>query len=285
MGNTAMKIIGGIIIVLALTVLLAKWLLEKQLRKDAQKFMKNISGAPLERITENDLKGLPEPVKRYFNFIGLVGNTKTKSARLRQHGTFRRSLNQQPMAFTADQYFTTRRPGFMWIASFGRWMKVRDTYEHGEGSMWAKLLVLKTVANSRGDRLNQGALLRYFSEMVWFPGGYVLENIQWEATGELTFKGTLIDQELAVTGYFEINEEGALKHFSAERYMEEEEEGDFRLEQWSIEVSDYRKIDGFMIPLGGRAIWNLEKGDFEYINLEIEEIQLNATETYQKSAY
>ena len=60
-------------------------------------------------------------------------------------------------------------------------LRARDEYRLGRGRMYAKLTALITVFDVQGEKLDQGAMVRYLSEMIWFPTAFLGENITWQA--------------------------------------------------------------------------------------------------------
>ena len=141
-------------------------------------------------ITAEMLQDLPEPVQRYLAFSGVIGKPWIDTVRLRQSGRFRQSANQSWMPVTAEQTFTTKPPGFVWKARFMMaglpLMSARDAYQDGHGHMYGKMAGLLTLFDARGPQIDQGTLLRYLGEMVWFPTAFLGENISWLAVDENT---------------------------------------------------------------------------------------------------
>jgi hypothetical protein len=64
----------------------------------------------------------------------------------------------------------------------------RDMYYEGKGNMYIKLMSLVTVADARGAEIDQGVLLRYLNEIMWFPGAALSDYIQWEVIGNNSTK-------------------------------------------------------------------------------------------------
>ena len=60
----------------------------------------------------------------------------------------------------------------------------RDRYADGHGHMLIKLASLLTVADGAGPEIDQGTLLRYLGEIVWFPSAALRDYISWEAIDE-----------------------------------------------------------------------------------------------------
>ncbi len=128
-------------------------------------------------VTEEMLQKLPEPVKRYLAYTGIVGKPMVQKVRLKQIGKIRKDSTQPWMNFEAKQYYSVSPPGFVWVAYmkfFGLpFVRVRDYYMEGKGSILVKALSLLTVGNSEGKEMDQGAMMRYLNEMMWFPSAFL----------------------------------------------------------------------------------------------------------------
>ena len=66
-----------------------------------------------------------------------------------------------------------------------------DRYVDGRGSIEMRLLGLMPVANARGERLDQGALLRYLNETMWFPAAVLSPYIAWEGIDATSARATM----------------------------------------------------------------------------------------------
>jgi Family of unknown function (DUF6920) len=53
-----------------------------------------------------------------------------------------------------------------------------DQFSDGHGSIHIKLLSLITVANACGPEMDQGSVLRYLAEMIWFPTAWLSDYVQ-----------------------------------------------------------------------------------------------------------
>jgi hypothetical protein len=230
-------------------------------------------------VTEDMLADLPAPVQRYLNHTGVVGKPWVNSVHLKQSGRFRQGLERPWMPMTAVQSYTTYPPAFIWNARFKvaglPLLRARDKYASGHGHMFGKLLGLFTVFDVRGEQLDQGAMLRYLGEMVWFPSAFLGENINWVAVDDHTAQVTLTDHGKSVSAFMYFDETGKVTNFTADRHREVD--GEFSLDPWSTPVTKYGMMAGLNLPVCGQAVWNLPAGDFVYIEVEITEITYNSS--------
>ncbi|MBT2732958.1 DUF6544 family protein [Carnobacterium sp. ISL-102] len=228
-------------------------------------------------VTKTNIEALPKNVQKWLEYSRIVGKENIMAVRLKQKAAMRLGTDKQWMSVQAEQYFTTEEPGFIWKASIKAAPLIhiagRDKYYDGKGSMLIKLLSLFTVANSKGKEINQGTLLRYLAEMVWFPTAALNEYVTWDQDDGDTTKATMTYKGITASGVFSFNDKGEVIKFDAERYGEFNKE--FRLEMWSITLCDYKKLDGILIPSSGNVSWKLKSGTFNWFNFEITEIEYN----------
>ena len=228
-------------------------------------------------ITDEMIRDLPEPVQRYLDYTGVVGKPWIENVWLKQKGKFRQGLEKPWMPMVAEQTYTTRPAGFVWDAKFKlagmSLLRAVDRYENGQGHMFGKLAGIINVFDVRGEKLNQGTMLRYLSEMIWFPIAFLGENIFWENRDNYSAQVTFTDFGKSVHGVMFFDEEGRFTNFTTQRYRELG--GEFSLEAWSTPATAYGMRAGLRLPIKGQAVWNLPSGDLPYIELEITEILYN----------
>lgn len=226
-------------------------------------------------VTDQMLDMLPEPVQRYMIYTGVVGKTWVDTVHLRQVGRFRLGADKPWMPMKAEQYYMTNPPGFVWKARFKMFglplLSARDTYNGGHGHMFGKIGGIYKVFDARGEMLDQGSMLRYLSEMIWFPTALLGENITWEPVDDQSAKVSFSDAGKSVSGRMFFDEDGRMTNFTTRRYRESN--GAYSLERWSTPVSDYGKRAGLNLPVRGQAMWNLASGDLPYWDGEIAEVE------------
>jgi hypothetical protein len=229
-------------------------------------------GAPAGIVTDQELDPLPEPVRRWLRWAGVVGRERVSIVRLEQRGEFRMGPDQRWMPFIAVQHYTTNPPGFIWSVSMEMFPLVSitgwDRYQDGQGSIEMRLLSLIPVASKRGDGLNQGAMLRYLNELMWFPTAALSPEITWEAIDDGSARATFTDAGTSVSADFVFDAEGQITTMTADRFNDARG----KLLPWSTPITGYGEFAGFRVPTAGSGVWHYESGDFPYIRLEITKI-------------
>jgi hypothetical protein len=158
------------------------------------------------------------------------------------------------------------------------WIKGRDMYQGGKGHMLIKLLGLVPVVDAEGSKLDQATLLRYLSEIVWFPSAAVSDYISWEPVDDNSARATLTYGGTSVSAVFYFDETGALTNMIAQRYRMVNK--DLVLDTWETPAGGDRDMGGATIAARGEAVWKLSSGDLSYARLEITEIEYNNPALY-----
>jgi hypothetical protein len=241
-------------------------------------------------VTEEMLEGLPSPVRRYLRYTGIVGQPLVETVYVEQQGTMRTGPEAAWKPFDAKQHFTVHAPGFVWDASMRLThlplVRIRDKYVHGHGSMLGKMGAVVTVVEGHGPEVDQGSMLRYLSEMQWFPAAFLGENIAFEEIDDVSARVTLTDHGKSVTGTLSFDDQGRLTNFTAERYATVD--GGYELRPWSIPVTGYGQFEGLRLPVRGSVTWTTKDGDFVWLDLHLTKLEYNTihvarTETESKT--
>jgi hypothetical protein len=247
--------------------------------------VRRLFGASMGRsrlVTEADLVGLPEPVQRWLRWSNVVGTAYPVSVRLRQEGQFRMGQDRGWMPFTAQEYYTTDPPGYVWKVTFRMAPLVtvsgRDRYADGQASILMRLLSLIPVANDRGPGLNQGAMLRFLNETMWFPAGVLSPYISWEARDATSAVATMRYGGVSASATFWFDDQGRLTNMTAERFNNAKK----ALLPWSTPISDYGEFAGIRVPVEGAGVWHYEEGEFPYIRLRVTDLEYNRPEPYER---
>ncbi|MBW2106931.1 MAG: hypothetical protein JRI26_13165 [Deltaproteobacteria bacterium] len=269
-----------IILLIAITVVIGGMTFARSVKPEVIELFQGHQDIKPELVTKEDLTGLPGPVQRYLKYAQIVGQEKVRTVRLKQKGFFRTKKKQKWMPITAEQYYTVDPPAFvasMQIVPLVS-VKARDRYYQGKGGIIIKLLGLIKLGEVKGREINQGTLLRFLDEMVWFPTAFLSDYITWEPIDSNSVKATISHQGLSASAVMFFNEQGEMINFTAERYMDAG--GEFKLEKWETPFRKYKEINGVKIPFTGEGVWKLSSGDFSYIRPEIIEIEYNNPKMY-----
>jgi len=233
-------------------------------------------------IMESNLLGLPEVVQRYLRYSQVVGKEPIRTVRLKQIGKIRQSAQQPWMKLDAEEYYSVNPPGFLWVGTMRKAgfpvVRAWDRYRGGKGNMQLKLGTIFPIANATGEEMDQGSMMRYLSEMIWFPTAFLGPHVSFEPVDQTSARVTLTDVGKQVTATMYFDDKGRLTDFVAPRYREVS--GKYELETWSTPITAYGEYRGLKLPVKGKAVWKLQEGDLEYIDIVITDLAYNVTTAY-----
>lgn len=223
---------------------------------------------------------LPAPVQRWFAQVLPVDPPDAHLLHLRHRGEFNtRSDGERWAPFVSTQIVRLDRPGFLWNARIrmfpGLAVHVHDAYLDGEGILRAALLgqfPLADLADREG--LAEGELMRWIAEAAWYP--WVLlpgPRVHWRAVDEAHADVTVDDGPLSITLRFGFDAGGLLRSVRSEA-RGRSVGGQIVPTPWEGLWSDYRKVDGRLVPMAGEVAWLLPAGRKPYWRGAVTELRL-----------
>lgn len=273
----ALIILGVIVVLIASSITISNITFNQKVRNKVEELFKKIKETKPEIGTETDVEELPEPVQKWLRNSQIIGKEKIFTVRLKQKGLIRTKEGQPWMPAEAEQYFTIDEPGFLWKTKVKMvpllYLVGRDKYYEGKGNMLIKFMGLITVVNARGKEIDQGTMLRYLGETVWFPAAALSNYIRWESIDSNSARATMSYGGVTASAVFKFNEKGEVISFVCKRYMTVD--GQYILESYSVHLRGYKQLNGIRIPTKGEAVWNLKTGDFSVYQFEITEVEYN----------
>ena len=229
---------------------------------------------PIEHILdEAALEQLPVPVAQSLRRSGVLGHPIPQRVQLRQRGEI--LLRDRWLPFTAGETYTLDPPSFEWKAVVRMAglpiARAKDSLVGGRGRMHVRLLNLITVVDATGTEMDQGALMRWLNETMWFPQVWATDVISWQPVDDVSAIGRVSAGDATVEAEFRFDSKGRLVDFRGDRYRVE---GDTAaLSPWRTPITGHGSFAGVEVPIGGYAVWELEDGDLEYIRLQVTDIE------------
>lgn len=218
---------------------------------------------------------LPAPVERYLDRVLPDGQPAIRTVRLRQRGEFRLGGTDAPWKpLTATQYATTQPPGFVWNATIDVRpflpVRVLDLYERGRGILRAHLLGFVPVASAGPNReMNEGELVRYLAEAVWFPTALrPSQGIEWEPIDDRSARATLEHAGVTASVVFHFDDRNFVSRVTADRYRQEDDS----YAPWTGYFREYETHHGFRIPTEAQVEWTLPEGALPYWRATITDV-------------
>lgn len=270
--------IANIIILLICLPAYGNWSFKSMVNKEKQVFLSSVKKGE-EVIAQEDVENLPDIIQLWMENAGVVGKEKITLAHFQQTGNMKTSIDGKWMPVKAKQYVRTVNPGFLWIADVKAAPYIhlagRDKYVDGKGHMLIKLLSLISVGDSKGKEIDQGAMVRYLAEIVWYPAAALENYITWQEVDSTTARATMTYGDITSSAQFFFNKFGEVVHIEAERYYDHKEGA--TMETWVVDIDEdsYQIFDGIRVPAKAQVTWQLEDGDFTWYKLKISDLEYN----------
>jgi hypothetical protein len=240
---------------------------------------------PIQPNTYNsaELDDLPQPVQRYFRTVLKDGVPLVAVVNIEHIGTFNMGAaddNWKP--FTSRQRIITQLPGCLWDARIplipGGVAYIHDAFVAGRGVLEAKLFGLLTVMEMPSSpQLDQGELMRYLAEAVWYPTSLLpSQGVVWDPVDDTHARATLTSGSTTVTLTFQFDEQGLIKIVWSEgRYRDVD--GEPVLTPWQGYHWDYQWHENMLVPHQGEVAWMLAEGPKPYWRGHIQRLDYKYT--------
>jgi hypothetical protein len=228
---------------------------------------------------EQELKGLPEPVQRYFRAVLKDGQPIIAEANVDHTGTFNMGESADRWKpFTSQQRVVTRRPGFVWdgrvVMMPGLPVNVHDAYVAGTGILHPAILGLFSLTDLRGEgEIAKGELMRFFAETAWYPTALLpSQGARWEAVDERSARCTLVDDKISLTLLFLFDDRSLIESVRAEARGRTVNKT-IVMTPWEGRWSNYQRRDGMQVPMTGEVAWLTPEGRKPYWRGTITKLQ------------
>jgi isopropylmalate/homocitrate/citramalate synthase len=287
-----MKITKKIITVLLLIVVILTGLYLSGFVKSGmenKKLRKELTAGTKTQEIDLDLSrytDLPEPVRKYFEYTFNGKKSITiNHVFWKEKGIFKLPVSKNYFAIKSAQTSITTEPKYMWEGLYMNKtfkfpiLESRDAFSIDKHNMRAKAFGQKTVMSTNYSQEQKKSLytylmLRYYGTALDFPWALLPnEYIKWlpkndkQAYLEITYKD--LKGRYLVT----FNEKNQIIKMETEDYMLH---GNSTKLREVGEKSEYKEMNGFMVPTHMEYSWYEENGkmDSNYI-FDIEKIEYN----------
>ena len=243
--------------------------------KDVQALFASSAG---ERKTVRMETGdrLPDPVRKYMRFALKEGIPVPGTARLVHGGRFKTSLDGGWADIRGEEYFLCSKPGFLW-RGFLTGASAVDRYVGGSGSLSIYLFSVVKIMEGKGPAYDQGELLRWLGEALWFPTAlFYCDGVEWRDAGNDRAELVLKDGGLEVSYQVFFAPDGKITRVEAMRYMNGK-----RMEKWVGRCSEWAEVSGMMIPRRIEGGWGIGGKEMMYADFTLERIEYDVKELFR----
>jgi hypothetical protein len=271
-------IVALLLIVPAVYLFYARRRFERRVAAEVEAMFSHLPPADGAVFTYDMLEGLPDPVQRYFRRNVPEGTPLMQTCRLQHGGSFRTSPDAKWLPVEAEQYFTADPPQFIWQVRMqmlpGLWIDGRDKLLAGHGNMLIKPLSAITVVDDRGPALDQGSLMRYMAEVMWFPTALLPDQYRrWEAIDANTARLHMTLGETTAWIDYIFDEAGDILRNEGPRWRGNDTAAD--KERWGGTVTAWGEFEGVRLPVQMDVAWYLDEGEFAYVRWELTKVEFN----------
>lgn len=225
-----------------------------------------------EVFTEEDIKDLPSPVKRYFEYCGFIGTEKMSYMKATfKDVTFKTGKDKPSIKIDYTQYNFVNMPdriAFIDSSMFGIPFQGFDSYLNGIGNMKGVIAKFYTMFDQTGDDMDMASLVTYLAECFIVPTVVLQDYITWEAIDDNHAKATISYYDISASGIFTFKENGEMVSFTTNDRIATETDGTTKKVKWTAICSDYKESKGIKKPTIFKAIWHYSDGDQVYFNSE-----------------
>jgi hypothetical protein len=224
-------------------------------------------------VTEDEIAGLPAPVRRYLSAMRVVNLPRDWSFQAHFTGRFRLKGQGSWMPAEIWQYnsamevarFFHMRIDFAGVVPMVGW----DIYLRGKGLMHGKLLGLVTVARSEGSETDLSELVTYLNDAVLLAPSMLLRlKTSFAPVDDRAFDVTLVDAGRKVTARVFLDEDGRPVNFSTtDRYANMP--GGLIRAEWTTPIDGWQPDGNRIIPTRGSAVGQLAEGPLNYIEFRM----------------
>jgi hypothetical protein len=234
---------------------------------------------PQSILTENDLTGLPEPVKNYIRYSGSLGKPKVNNFRIEFSGKIRKNEQSPWMPFTSEQYNfmgATTRLFFMKAVMKGLPLSGLHSFKNGDAFMDIRLLSLFKVQYQSGKEMGIAETVTFFNDMCCMaPATLVDKRVKWLDSDSNSAHAEFSNNGITISARLYFNDKGELVNFvSDDRYAAGENNTMQRL-RWSTPLKEYREVDGYRLASYAEAVYTYPEGDLCYGSFSLNHITCN----------
>ncbi len=248
--------------------------------KDKSKLVKRNKAHKIEIFTEELIKELPEPLKKYLRVCGYINTPVPVNANVYwSESWLKMSPGKDWRKLHTTQFNSVKPIGRVAYMKFLTMpVAARDLYRDGYGEINGKLLNLIKVAFDNSKEVAQSALITTFCEFMLIPGYLLLDNVKWEHIDNYSVRGVLTDNGIEVSGIFYFNDEGLFTHFETHDRYFTTSKNSYEKVKFSVIADSYKTQDNLKISEKVKVMWHLPEGDFEYYKGTIDKIEFNVFE-------
>jgi hypothetical protein len=231
-----------------------------------------------ELLTNVDIQHLPEPIKRYLQYVGVINKPKVKNMCVIFEGEMR-ERNKDYFSFKSFQYNFFTEPTrlfFMKGQMLGTTVEGYHSYIKGKAIMDIRLYGLFSIVYHKGAIMNKAETVTLLNDMcLMAPATLIDYRITWQLLDSNSVKAIFTNHDIAVSAILYFNQKGQLIDFISNDRTSVD---DMKQYPWSTPMSDYKNYNGYNLASIGKAIWHYPDGKFTYGKFNLKKVLYNVDE-------
>ncbi|NJR32221.1 MAG: hypothetical protein HC778_04415 [Chamaesiphon sp. CSU_1_12] len=249
---------------------------ENAFRQDVRENLLRTNRLPTEMLTEADIKPLPESVRRYLKYVGVINKPKVKNVRIIFNGQMR-DRGKDFFPFRSEQYNFFDEPTrlfFMKGKISGLTVPGYHRYSNAKATMDIRLFGLFPIVQQSGTVMDKTETVTLFNDMcLMAPATLIDKRIQWQELDLNSAKATFTNHGITISAILYFNDLGQLIDFRSD---DRTATSDMKQYPFFTPVTDYHNINGINIMSHGDAVWGYPDGKFTYGKFLLKNIEYNS---------
>lgn len=271
-----------IIIIIILTgmsvssILLFHQNLSKTYKKVVNEGIERTSNYTKEIINEEDIAHLPDLLQQYLKKVGVIGQERVHSVKIKFEGRMRSNPNDPWFYFTSEQYnFFDQPTRAFYIKSQKMGLPVNGLhlYQNEKAFMKIKLAGVISIIDVDGPEMDQSETVTFLNDICFFAPAVLvdLKDIEWTEIDDNRLQATYKNGSQKIQAELVFNEEGRLVNFkSNDRYEIIGEESHQRT--WFTPIEEYDGFGQNTLPKKASTWYERVTGKFcygEFVTIDV----------------
>lgn len=226
-------------------------------------------------ILLRELEALPDVVGRHLAFAGVQKDVVPTVVRTKRKGEIRLREDQPWASFLAAVRYTIDPPSLVREARVkaSSLVSLRSHDELVDGVAREQVWPVRRwkSVDSRGPEANQDAIVRFMSEMAWFPAAYRMPYVQWDEIDDRSAEMTVTIGETLAHAVLTFGADASLVRFEGDRFRRLKRRK-WALWTWTMDYGPTVTLAGLELPGSATATWSHHAREFPYVRITIEDL-------------
>jgi hypothetical protein len=232
-------------------------------------------------LTENDLVNLPEPIKKYLRYSGVIGMPKVANFMIEFNGKIRKDNQSEWMPFASQQYnFLDRSVRLFFMKAKIKKMPLAGlhSFKNGSAFMDIRFLSLFKVQYQTGKEMGIAETVTFFNDMCCMaPATLIDKRIEWLKVEADSVFAKFTNNNISIAAILVVNDRGELVNFISDDRYAASMNGTMQKIRWSTPLKNYRLINGVKLAGYAETIYSYPDSELVYGTFELKNIKYNSS--------